>query len=107
MERLAGIKDKQILAAAVVTPVWLIYATSGDHSEPFAFIKYLKQATMTHSMQDLSRDMNVDERGVNVTALGMGALQRSDFFIGLGPEPVAERFEEVLKEAIKKENPQG
>jgi hypothetical protein len=100
--RLLGSSDPDPLhyTAAVVTPKWLIWASSGAKRGTTVL-----SARLT-DVQVRNYDMNqlVEDSGLVVNGLLRGATEKAEAFIGLGPEPAAEDFKRIVREAIEQAN---
>jgi hypothetical protein len=99
-KRLFGGKPEVILTGAIVTPKWLIWA-AGKENERLGVI-----AAKLRDVQVLDYEKSdfyklIPDTGLNIegfpTADGIGST-----FIGLGPEPAAQKFREVLRDALGK-----
>ena len=86
------------LQAVVLTPKWLIWASGKEGKPPGAFATPLHEIRVEDYEKSSTYQLQED-RGVNIyglkTAEGTGSA-----FIGLGPEPAARRFRNMLQESI-------
>jgi hypothetical protein len=92
--------EEVILTGVMITPQWLIWASGKENEAPGVLSARLHDI----QVQDYEKsDMYkmIQDTGLNVSGLptkdGLGSA-----FIGLGPEPAAQRFRAVLKDAPAK-----
>ena len=99
-KRLFGSKTEIVIIGIILTPKWLIWAVGKENEHPGVLSARLSDIRV----QDYEKsDMYkmVQDTGVNIvgvqTADGFGSA-----FIGLGEEQAAQKFRDVLKEAVAK-----
>jgi hypothetical protein len=93
-------KTEVILAGVLLTPQWLIWAVGEAGDVPAVLSARLRDIRV----QDYERSEMytlVQDSGLNILGLRTDTAAGTAF-IGLGPEPAAQRFRTALKEAIEK-----
>ncbi len=99
-KKLFSRKTEVVLTGIILGPKRLIWATGKENDSPGVLMVRLSDARV-EDYEKSSMYKMIQDTGVNIfglpTADGFGSA-----FIGLGPEPVAQRFRDVLKEAIAK-----
>lgn len=96
---LFGRKTEVVHTAVLVTPTYLIWATAKDNETPGVLSARLRDV----QVQDYERSelyKLVPDSGLNITGLFTNATAPGSSFIGLGPEPAAQKLRTVLKEAV-------
>jgi hypothetical protein len=94
-------KAEVIISAALCTPKWLVIASGKDNETPGVISARLRDIrAQDYEKSDLYKLMQ--DSGLSITGLLTGAPEQGSIFIGLGPEPAAQKFRTVLKEAIEK-----
>lgn len=96
-----GGKSEIILTGVVLTPEWLIWATSRNSEAPGVLSARLRDI----QVQDYEKsDMNklVQDTGINVSGLRTDAVDLGTSFIGFGSEPEAQDFRNLLRETLAK-----
>ncbi|MCP5095219.1 MAG: hypothetical protein GY943_06680 [Chloroflexi bacterium] len=97
---LLGKKLETVLTGIILNPKWLIWAVGHEYEEPSILDARLNMIQVEDYEESFMHEMAQDS-GINVNGLhtgdGIGTV-----FIGLGPEPAAQKFREILKEAIKR-----
>lgn len=78
----------------LVTPGWLIWATWGAKSGVVVMAARLEDIQVTDFASHLINDI-----GLEVFGFLIGFAERVSAFIGLGPEPAAQKFRTTLKAA--------
>jgi len=94
-------RDPVHYTAALVTPSLLLWARSGAKSGTAALAARLAEI----EVQDYETSpfgQTLADTGLEVFGFLLGAPERTNAFIGLGSEPAAQRFREVVKEAAGK-----
>ncbi len=86
--------------AMLITPNYLMWARSGDHSKTVAAAARLKDIRVTVYEPRLIKDAGLDISGWLSTA-----KRRIHGYVGLGPEAAAQKFCEEVKKAMDKANP--
>ena len=98
---LFGGKAEVILTGILLTPQRLIWAAGRENEAPGVLSARLSDI----HVQDYEKsDMFklIQDTGINISGLRMDAVDPGSAFIGLGPEPAAEKFRAMLKEALAK-----
>jgi hypothetical protein len=98
---LFGGKAEIILTGVLLTPQWLIWATAKDDQSPAVLSARLRDI----QVQDYEKSgmyKMIQDAGLNISGLRTDAVELGSAFIGLGPEPAAEEFRIMLKEALAK-----
>jgi hypothetical protein len=98
---LGGDPDRVHYSGLVVTPRWLIWATSGAKRGTTVLSNRLHD-TEVHDIESMPYNELMKDTGLEVTAFFTGRLERAQAFIGLGPEPAAQNVRSVLKDALRK-----
>lgn len=96
---LFGGKTEVILTGVVITPQWLIWA-SGKEGEAPGVLSARLDDIRVQDYEESEMYKMMQDTGLNVLGLRTGASDLGSVFIGLGPEPAAQRFRAMLKEAI-------
>jgi hypothetical protein len=94
-------KPEVIMAGVLLTPQWLILATGKENETPGVISARLGDI----QVQDYEKSDQyklVEDSGVDVSGLRTGAPDSGSIFIGLGPEPAAQKFRTLLREAMAK-----
>jgi hypothetical protein len=92
---------------AIVTPRWLVIGVQGEKPDSSGILSIeLKDAIAKDYKEDLGYKL-IPDSGVNVTGAFTGRTGMHDnahitSFIGLGEEPVADEFKEILFGSIQK-----
>jgi hypothetical protein len=97
--RLMGTSGKTLYTAALVTPRWLIWATSGDRQQATALSARLSEIEV-EDYERSSMFKMIEDSGVNMLGFTTGSMERVMVFIGLGKERAAEKLKEVLFERV-------
>jgi len=92
--------DQVYYLAAFVTPEWLVWARSGDHTKTTVVAAKLKEIHVKPAAFLLSKDT-----GLNIEGFVDGSFSKIHGYICLGPEPVAEEFCQAAEQAVKAVNP--
>ncbi len=98
---LFGGKAEIILTAVILTPQWLIWATSKNNESPSVLSARLRDI----QVQDYEKSEMyklMQDTGLNISGLRTDAVDLGSVFIGLGTEPAAQRFRILLKETLAK-----
>jgi len=98
---LFGGKTEVIRTGVVVTPRWLIWA-SGKEGEVPGVLSARLQNIQVQDYEKTELYKMMQDTGLNVLGLRTGTNNQGSVFIGLGPEPVSQKFRAVLREAIAK-----
>jgi hypothetical protein len=86
--------------AAFVTPDWLVWARSGDHTKSIVVAAKLKEIHV-RPMTFLT----VKDTGMKIDGFVDGAFSKIHGHLSLGPEPVAQEFCKTVAQAIGIVNP--
>jgi len=105
-ERLAGGGDKVQYTAAVVTAGWLIWAAGGDRTGTSVTAVRLSDIAEVRDYEDTSFHELIEDHGLQIYGFRYHGSEREVWFIGLGQEYAAERFGQVLREAIHNQRTQ-
>lgn len=94
-------KAEVILTAMLVTPRWLVWATGREGESPAAVLVPLCDLQVQdYEQSDLHRLM--PDAGLNINGLPTPVEgERGSVFLGLGPEPAAQKFREILRAALE------
>ena len=98
---LFGGKTEVFLTGMVLTPQWFIWASGKENAALGGHSARLRDVRV----QDYEKsDMYklVQDTGLNISGLRTDSADTGSIFIGLGPEPAAQKFRDMLKEAITK-----
>ncbi len=95
-----GDPDKVHYTGIVVTPRWLIWATSGAKRGVVVLSSRLRDTEVRDYEATPSYKL-LQDTGLEVVGFFSGSLERAQAFIGLGPEPAAQNLRSVLKQAIQ------
>jgi hypothetical protein len=87
-------------SAAFVTPEWLVWARIGDHTTVRVAAARLKDIHVKAVTSLLLKD-----NGIDIDGFVEGSFSKVHGYIGLGPEPAAEGFWEVVEKAVNTANP--
>ena len=99
-----GIPD-QTIQISIITPEWLVIVSQGDTPDSIGILSIQLKDALAKDYKDDPGYKLLPDTGINVTGIytgrvGLhGSLQISSF-IGLGEEPVAAEFKELLFETI-------
>ena len=97
-KRLFGGKKEVIVTGVILTPQWLIWASEKENKNLGVLSARLRDIRVQDyektSMFEMMQDTGLNISGLR-TDTGPGST-----FIGLGPEPAAQKFRAMLKEAI-------
>ena len=96
---LFGRKTEVVLTGIILTPQWLIWAAGKENEVPGVLSARLRDIRV-EDYETSNMYKMIQDTGLNVFGLRTGAGGLGSTFIGLGPEPVAQRFRDLLKEAI-------
>jgi len=101
-----GIPD-QTTQIAIVTPKWLVIGAQGANPGSFGVLTIQLKEAIVKDYKDEPGYRLIPDEGVNVTGpftarVGFEHNSYITNFIGLGSEPAAKEFKEILFEAIKK-----
>ncbi len=112
-KKVMGIKvPSHVISHVLLSSTWLIYAASGDGSEPSVMTVPLVEATVENYATSPEYKMlykKMPDNGFWVNGKFTGIVgggntfsDRSSIFIGLGEERAAEEFGRALEEAIQR-----
>ncbi|MAT97038.1 MAG: hypothetical protein CL608_07845 [Anaerolineaceae bacterium] len=98
-KRLFGKKVEETSTGILLTPKWLIWVTEQENETPTVLAARLRTIQVEDYEQSAMYKM-VQDSGINISGLptadGIGTA-----FIGLGPEPAAQKFRDTLRQAIE------
>ena len=99
---LFGKKREVEMVGVILTPKWLIWA-GGKEGERVGVLSARLQDLRVQDYEKTKMYQMIEDTGVNVDGFQTGQeIGSGSVFIGLGNEPAAKRFREMLKEAITK-----
>lgn len=101
-----GIPD-QTTQIAIVTPRWLVIGAQGENPASFGVLTIQLKDVIVKDYKDEPGYRLIPDEGINVTGpftarVGLEHNAYITSFIGLGAEPAAREFKEILFEAIMK-----
>jgi hypothetical protein len=101
----SGGGNKLLISYVILTPTWLIYATSGDKSGIGILSAQLKDLNIT-DFKDSPEFQILKDTGLYITGIftgktGIHGDPRVSTFIPLGEEPAADQFKERLMQAYQ------
>ena len=92
----------------LVTPALLIWAVAEGQSQPAVLAAWLKDI-QARNLKDWVKEISnpklasqVQDTGIEIFGLTLGASERMSAFIGLDEGAAAQKFEAILKEAVDK-----
>jgi len=97
---LFGGKPEVIVTGIVVTTQWLIWAAGKEGDAPAVASARLRDI----QVQDYEKSAMyklVQDSGLNIFGLHTDSPDPGSTFIGLGPEPAAQKLRNLLKEAVE------
>jgi hypothetical protein len=92
--------DTLLYTGMVVTPQWLIWARYGDQSG-----MRVSSARLQDVRVSVYASLLVQDTGMQVSGYIGDSKGRVRGYIGMGPEPAAQKFCEQVQKAIEKVNP--
>lgn len=92
-------KTEVVLTGIILTPQWLIWAAGKENEAPGVLSTRLHDIRV-EDYETSNMYKMIQDTGLNIFGLRTGTEGAASTFIGLGPEPVAQRFRDLLKEAI-------
>ena len=98
---LFGSKTEVSMAGILLTPQWLIWATGKQNEVPGVLSARLREI----QVQDYEKSDQyqlIQDSGLDISGLRTGTVDLGSAFIGLGPEPAAQKFRSMLKETQAK-----
>jgi hypothetical protein len=96
---LLGDKVEVTLTDMILTPQWLIWALRKD-SHTFGVFSARLREIHVQDYEQSDRYRLVQDTGLNLSGLRADAVDLENTFLGLGPEPAAQRFRALLKQAV-------
>ena len=99
-KRLFGSKTETILLGVILTPKWLIWAV-GEENERIGVLSAKLGEIQVEDYEKTEMYKMIQDTGLNVSGLRT-ADGICSAFIGLGPEPAALKFRDLLKDAMTK-----
>jgi hypothetical protein len=88
------------ITGTLLTPEWLIVAVKKGDEEPVVISGHLKNL-QSHNFEDSAMFKINPDAGLNITGRYSDVTKQGMVFIGLGPEPAAQKFRQAVKEAIQ------
>jgi hypothetical protein len=85
----------------LVTSEWLIWAT-GKEKERTAVASGHLRNIQVQDFEETAMFKVIPDAGINVTGRYSDVTKQGIAFIGLGPEPVAQKFRRILQDALQK-----
>jgi hypothetical protein len=98
--RLGDEPDTTLYTGMLVTPQWLVWARSGDKSGITVSSAKLQEVRVKAFTSRFSKDTGMEVSGYIGDSKG-----RMRGYIGMGPEPAAQKFCEQVQKAIEKVTP--
>lgn len=96
---LFGRKTETSHTGFLLAPPWLIWATVKE-GEPAAILAARLRDIQVQDYERSEMVKLVPDSGVNITGLRQSDAGVGTAFIGLGPEPAAQKFRELLRQAV-------
>ena len=96
---LFGGKAEVILCGVLVTPKWLIWA-AGKQGETPGVISARLGDIQVQDYENSDLVKLIPDMGLDISGLRTGTVDPGSAFIGLGPEPAAQKLRLVLKQAV-------
>jgi len=97
-KKLFGSKIEVEIAGVILTPKWLIWA-GGKENEKIGVMSARLQDLRVEDYESSSMYEMIQDSGLNVYGFKI-ASHIGSVFVGLGPEPAADTFRTMLKEAM-------
>jgi hypothetical protein len=94
-------KTEVIITDVILTPKWMILATGKENRTP-AVISARLQNIQVQDYEKSNMYKLVQDNGLSISGLYTDSSEGGSIFIGLGPEPAAQKFREILREEIGK-----
>ena len=99
-KKLFGRKTEIEIGGIILTPKWLIWA-GGKENEKAGVLSSRLQDLRVQDYEKTRMYQMIEDTGVNVDGFRTGqGIDSGSVFIGLGKEPAAAKFREMLKEAL-------
>ncbi|MCB8981963.1 MAG: hypothetical protein H6657_31535 [Ardenticatenaceae bacterium] len=95
-----GRKTETTLTGFLLAPPWLIWAVSKNNEPPAVLAVRLRDIQVQDYEQSEMYKL-VPDAGIDISGLRTDAEAVGTAFIGLGPEPAAQKFRELLHQAVK------
>jgi hypothetical protein len=93
-------KEEIIAAGILLTPQWLIWATSKSGEAPGVLSARLRNLEVRDYEKSEFYKM-IPDSGINVLGQYTDVAERGSTFIGLGSESAAQKFRQMLKDAVR------
>jgi hypothetical protein len=102
-----GIAPNKTLQVVIVTPRWLVIGSTSDKSKSAGALSIQLKDSIVKDYKEnpgyqLIQDVGVDVTGAFTGIVGMHGNAYTSHFIGLGEEPVASEFKNLLFELTQK-----
>ena len=88
------------ITGTLLTPEWLIVAVKKGNEEPSVISGHLRNLQV-HNFEDSAMFKVNPDAGLNITGRYSDVTKQGMVFIGLGPEPAAQKFRQAVGEAIQ------
>ena len=98
-KRLFSRKPEVVLLGALLTPQWLIWAVGKEDEAPGVLAARLRDVQV-QDYEETTLYKMIADTGIQITGLRPGDPGVGSAFIGLGAEPAAQEFRQVLKKAL-------
>ena len=99
-KELPGGGDKSVLVAAVITPRWLVWGIRGDRSGVTVMSARLADVVIQDYTTTQFANM-IPDTGIEVSGSFTDVAEREAAFLGLGEEPPARKFKQMVFEAAQ------
>ena len=103
-----GVKiPKNVVQVSIVTPSWLVICAQSEKEDSTAALSVPLKDALAEDYQntpdnDIIQDCGIYVNGVYTGRVGMHGNQRIQYFIGLGEEPAASEFKDILFQSIQR-----
>jgi len=94
--------SEKVITGALVTSEWLILAVEKPNEKPEVISGRL-QNLQAQNFEDTAMFRVSPDSGLNITGRYSDVTRLGMSFIGLGPEPAAQKFRQILQEAVHKQ----
>jgi len=98
---------KHVVQVSIVTPTWLVICAQAEKEDSTSALSVPLKDALAENYQDTPDNDIIQDSGVYVTGIytgrvGMHGNQRIKYFIGLGEEPAASEFKDILFQSIQR-----
>ena len=94
--------SEKVITGALLTSEWLILAVERVNEKPVVISGRLRNL-QAQNFEDTAMFKVSPDSGLNVTGRYSDVTKQGMSFIGLGPEPAAQKFRQIFQEAIRKQ----